>query len=127
VKIVISGRQSKRNGTPTLPSSTIHIQLHPAYIEQACNVLAAPRRNNFPNPIQPGGSYAPINTPALDDLWDFFDFGQSWGPVRRQELTKLDLKEDPAPAKLPGRDYSIGPLLAELSTIANRPSHSLSA
>jgi phospholipase C len=31
-------------------------------------------RDNFPNPIQLPGSYAPVNTPALDDLFDFFDF-----------------------------------------------------
>jgi phospholipase C len=31
-------------------------------------------RDNFPNPVQPEGSYAPVNTPALDDLFDFFDF-----------------------------------------------------
>jgi phospholipase C len=33
-------------------------------------------RDNFPNPVQLPGSYAPVNTPALDDLFDFFDFGQ---------------------------------------------------
>jgi phospholipase C len=31
-------------------------------------------RDNFPNPVQLPGSYAPVNTPALDDLFDFFDF-----------------------------------------------------
>jgi len=31
-------------------------------------------RDNFPNPVQFPGSYAPLNTPALDDLFDFFDF-----------------------------------------------------
>jgi phospholipase C len=31
-------------------------------------------RDNFPNPVQLPGSYAPLNTPALDDLFDFFDF-----------------------------------------------------
>ena len=31
-------------------------------------------RDNFPNPVQPRGSYAPLNTPALDDLFDFFEF-----------------------------------------------------
>jgi hypothetical protein len=24
--------------------------------------------------VQPPGSYAPVNTPALNDLFDFFDF-----------------------------------------------------
>jgi phospholipase C len=31
-------------------------------------------RDNFPNPLQLPGSYAPLNTPSLDDLFDFFDF-----------------------------------------------------
>ena len=31
-------------------------------------------RDNFPNPVQQPGSYAPLNAPALDDLFDFFDF-----------------------------------------------------
>jgi phospholipase C len=31
-------------------------------------------RDNFPNPEQRWGSYAPVNAPALDDLFDFFDF-----------------------------------------------------
>jgi phospholipase C len=31
-------------------------------------------RDNFPNPVQLPGSYAPLNTPALNDLFDFFDF-----------------------------------------------------
>jgi phospholipase C len=31
-------------------------------------------RDNFPNPVQLFGSYAPVNTPALDDLFDFFEF-----------------------------------------------------
>jgi phospholipase C len=31
-------------------------------------------RDNFPNPVQPPGSYAPVNAPALNDLFDFFDF-----------------------------------------------------
>ena len=36
-------------------------------------------RDNFPNPVQLPGSYAPVNTPALDDLFDFFDFGSPRG------------------------------------------------
>jgi phospholipase C len=36
-------------------------------------------RDNFPNPVQLPGSYAPINTPALDDLFDFFDFSPPRG------------------------------------------------
>ncbi|MGD0425136.1 MAG: alkaline phosphatase family protein [Candidatus Acidiferrales bacterium] len=37
-------------------------------------------RDNFPNPVQPEGSYAPVNPPALDDLFDFFNFGSSGFP-----------------------------------------------
>jgi phospholipase C len=36
-------------------------------------------RDNFPNPVQFEGSYAPVNSPALDDLFDFFDFPSSHG------------------------------------------------
>ncbi|MGO9933231.1 MAG: alkaline phosphatase family protein, partial [Steroidobacteraceae bacterium] len=36
-------------------------------------------RDNFPNPVQLPGSYAPLNSPALDDLFDFFDFPSSRG------------------------------------------------
>jgi hypothetical protein len=32
------------------------------------------RRDNFSNPVQLPGSYAPLNTPALNDLFDCFDF-----------------------------------------------------
>jgi phospholipase C len=37
-------------------------------------------RDNFPNPVQLWGSYAPVNTPALDDLFDFFEF-PTWHAV----------------------------------------------
>ena len=36
-------------------------------------------RDNFPNPVQLPGSYAPLNTPALNDLFDFFDFPYQFG------------------------------------------------
>ena len=36
-------------------------------------------RDNFPNPVQFPGSYAPLNTPALNDLFDFFDFPSPHG------------------------------------------------
>ena len=39
-------------------------------------------RDNFPNPVQPDGSYAPVNSPALDDLFDFFQFDR-WGSEAR--------------------------------------------
>jgi phospholipase C len=39
-------------------------------------------RDNFPNPVQPEGSYAPLNTPALDDLFDFFNFEHFGFPDR---------------------------------------------
>ncbi len=33
-------------------------------------------RDNFPNPIAgPGNPYVPVNSPAIGDLFDFFDFG----------------------------------------------------
>jgi phospholipase C len=32
-------------------------------------------RDNLPNPVSlPINPYVPLNTPALDDLFDFFDF-----------------------------------------------------
>jgi phospholipase C len=39
-------------------------------------------RDNFPNPIsEPGNPYVPVNSPAISDLFDFFDFDQhgGWG------------------------------------------------
>ena len=36
-------------------------------------------RDNFPNPVQLPGSYAPLNSPALNDLFDFFDFPAQHG------------------------------------------------
>jgi len=52
------------------------------FIERNWNLPPVTRRSrdNFPNPVQLAGSYAPVNTPALDDLFDFFDFGQPRGP-----------------------------------------------
>jgi phospholipase C len=52
------------------------------FIERNWNLPPVTRRSrdNFPNPVQLAGSYAPVNTPALDDLFDFFDFGPPWGP-----------------------------------------------
>ena len=46
------------------------------FIERNWNLPTVSRRSrdNFPNPVQFPGSYAPVNTPALDDLFDFFDF-----------------------------------------------------
>ena len=50
------------------------------FIERNWNLPPVSRRSrdNFPNPVQMPGSYAPVNTPALDDLFDFFDFSP-WG------------------------------------------------
>ncbi len=32
-------------------------------------------RDDFPNPItEPGNPYVPVNSPAISDLFDFFDF-----------------------------------------------------
>jgi phospholipase C len=46
------------------------------FIERNWNLPPVTRRSrdNFPNPVQIFGSYAPINAPALDDLFDFFNF-----------------------------------------------------
>jgi phospholipase C len=46
------------------------------FIERNWNLPPVTRRSrdNFPNPVQLPGSYAPVNAPALDDLFDFFDF-----------------------------------------------------
>jgi phospholipase C len=46
------------------------------FIERNWNLPPVTRRSrdNFPNPVQLPGSYAPLNTPALNDLFDFFDF-----------------------------------------------------
>jgi phospholipase C len=51
------------------------------FIERNWNLPPITRRSrdNFPNPVQFPGSYAPINTPALDDLFDFFQFDNQWG------------------------------------------------
>ncbi|HEX4049671.1 MAG TPA: alkaline phosphatase family protein [Steroidobacteraceae bacterium] len=51
------------------------------FIERNWSLSAVTQRSrdNFPNPIQRPGSYAPANSPALDDLFDFFDFPSSHG------------------------------------------------
>jgi phospholipase C len=37
-------------------------------------------RDNFPNPVTGwGNAYAPVNGPAIGDLFDLFDFDQVWG------------------------------------------------
>ncbi len=45
-------------------------------------------RDNFPNPVQAPGSYAPTNSPALNDLFDFFDFQSPRGPVAAAPITR---------------------------------------
>jgi phospholipase C len=47
------------------------------FIERNWNLppVSGRSRDNFPNPLQPFGSYAPVNSPAISDLFDFFDFG----------------------------------------------------
>ena len=36
-------------------------------------------RDNLPNPIvERGNPYVPVNTPAISDLFDLFDFGGRW-------------------------------------------------
>jgi len=51
------------------------------FIERNWNLPPVTRRSrdNFPNPLQFPGSYAPVNAPALDDLFDFFQFDNHWG------------------------------------------------
>jgi phospholipase C len=51
------------------------------FIERNWNLPPVTRRSrdNFPNPVQIFGSYAPVNAPALDDLFDFFNFNQHPG------------------------------------------------
>ena len=39
-------------------------------------------RDNLPNPIYEDNAYVPVNSPALGDLWDLFDFRQ--GLSRRE-------------------------------------------
>jgi phospholipase C len=35
-------------------------------------------RDNLPNPQVAGAEpYVPVNSPAIDDLWDLFDFSQT--------------------------------------------------
>jgi phospholipase C len=34
--------------------------------------LSARSRDNLPNPVQPAGTYVPINGPAIDDLRNLF-------------------------------------------------------
>jgi phospholipase C len=36
-------------------------------------------RDNFPNPVTFGDPYVPRNSPALGDLFDFFNFPQAGG------------------------------------------------
>ncbi|MGB6450509.1 MAG: alkaline phosphatase family protein, partial [Steroidobacteraceae bacterium] len=38
-------------------------------------------RDNFPDPVTaPGNPYVPLNTPAIGDLFDLFDFWPGQGP-----------------------------------------------
>ena len=38
--------------------------------------ISSRSRDNLPNPEQINGSYAPMNTPAIGDLMDMFDFSK---------------------------------------------------
>jgi phospholipase C len=38
--------------------------------------LSPRSRDNLSNPVQPPGQYAPINGPAIGDLWNLFNFGR---------------------------------------------------
>jgi phospholipase C len=37
-------------------------------------------RDNFPNPVTEANPYVPLNSPALSDLLDFFDFDDGGHP-----------------------------------------------
>jgi hypothetical protein len=73
---------SDGNGHPETPLHDVTVTTNPAglsilkFIERNWRLPPVTRRSrdNFPNPVQLPGSYAPVNTPALDDLFDFFDF-----------------------------------------------------
>jgi phospholipase C len=50
------------------------------FIERNWNIgtVSYRSRDNFPNPITFFNPYVPINRPAINDLFDFFNFGQPW-------------------------------------------------
>jgi phospholipase C len=52
------------------------------FIERNWNLqpLTARSRDNFPNPVShPNNPYVPLNSPALSDLFDMFEFGHGHG------------------------------------------------
>jgi hypothetical protein len=38
--------------------------------------LSARSRDNLPNPVQPAGTYVPVNGPAVGDLRNLFNFAR---------------------------------------------------
>ena len=40
----------------------------------ATQTISGRSRDNFPNPVTSGNAYVPVNSPALDDLFDLFTF-----------------------------------------------------
>ena len=62
-----------RGGGQTFNRDVVDLNLLKSYFVDARS------RDNFPNPVQRAGSYAPVNGPALDDLFDFFDFPSPHG------------------------------------------------
>jgi phospholipase C len=53
------------------------------FIERNWNLppISQRSRDNFPNPLaEPGNPYVPVNTPAISDLFDFFNFD---GDIKR--------------------------------------------
>jgi len=52
------------------------------FIERNWNLptITATSRDNFPNPVVGANAYVPTNRPALDDLFDAFDFGGHESP-----------------------------------------------
>ena len=35
-------------------------------------------RDNLPNPVVAENPYVPVNSPAIGDLFDMFNFGSKW-------------------------------------------------
>jgi phospholipase C len=79
--IVVANPQYLRAGGYISHQYADHVSIL-KFIERNWNLppVSARSRDNFPNPNQVPGSYAPENSPALDDLFDFFNFQQGQGP-----------------------------------------------
>ena len=76
--IVVSPFTQRRPHQSRLLGSRLDFEVHRAQL-----AFAAPHarsRDNFPNPISlPFNPYVPLNSPALGDLFDLFDFDHDHG------------------------------------------------